>query len=318
MKLGRHPNNPLLVPDPSSPWESHSIFNPSVITHNNIFHMHYRAQGHDLISRIGYALSQDGVNWDRSPDPILKPENDRELKGVEDPRVSEIDGFFYMAYTAYSGIGPLEDALTPMFARSDDLLSWRRIGPLVQGENNKDHFLLPKMLNNHFVAFHRRWPDIWIAESEDLVNWPEEKMVCILTPRSDNAWDSKTIGGNGPPIETEHGWLTFYHGYGEDRIYRLGVALLAPPDPAKRLLIYRLGVALLDLEEPSKVLNRPEDWILEPREQWELEGNVPNVVFSSTNIRVGDQVWVYYGGADRVIGLATCDFDEIVDFARFG
>jgi predicted GH43/DUF377 family glycosyl hydrolase len=66
------------------------------------------------------------------------------------------------------------------------------------------------------------------------------------------------------------------------------------------------------------ILNRPRDWILEPREQWELEGNVPNVVFSSTNIRVGDQVWVYYGGADHVIGLATCDFDEIVDFARFG
>jgi predicted GH43/DUF377 family glycosyl hydrolase len=299
MKLLRHPNNPILSPDPSSPWEAHSIFNPSVIFHNNLFHMHYRAQGHDLISRIGYAVSPDGLNWDRSPDPILKPENDRELSGVEDPRVTEIDGAFYMAYTAYSGAAPLDEALTPMFAKSDDLLAWERIGPLVEGEHNKDHFLIPKKINNRFVALHRRWPDIWIAESEDLINWPEEMMKRIMTPRPDSEWESVSIGGNGPPIETEHGWLSFYHSYGEDRIYHL-------------------GVALLDLEDLTKVINRPRDWILEPQEEWELEGNVPNVVFSSANIRVGDQVWVYYGGADRVIGLATCEFDEVVDFARYG
>ncbi|MHA2428772.1 MAG: glycoside hydrolase family 130 protein [Candidatus Hermodarchaeia archaeon] len=299
MKLQRHPNNPLLIPDPSSPWEALSIFNPSVVFHNNIFHMHYRAQGHDLISRIGYAVSLDGVNWNRSPEPILKPENDRELGGVEDPRVTEIDGIFYMAYTAYSGGTQLDEALTPMFAKSDDLLAWERIGPLVKGEHNKDHFLLPKKLNNCFVAFHRRWPDIWIAESEDLINWPEEGMKLVMSPRPGSEWDGKSIGGNGPPIETEHGWLTFYHGYAEEQIYRL-------------------GVALLDLEDPVREINRPRDWILEPKERWELEGNVPNVVFSCANILAGDQVWIYYGGTDHAIGLATCDLDEIVDFARFG
>ncbi len=299
MRLQRHPSNPILVPDPSSPWEARHVFNPSVIFHNHLFHMHYRAQGQDLISRIGYAVSQDGVSWKRTPDPVLKPETERELQGVEDPRITEIDGVFYMAYTAFSGIGPLEDALTPMFAKSNDLLAWERIGPLVQGENNKDHYLMPKKLKNRFVAFHRRLPDIWIAESKDLINWPEESMKRIMSPRPGSEWDSVSIGGNGPPIETEHGWLFFYHGYAEDRIYRL-------------------GAALLDLEDPTVILNRPRDWILEPREQWELEGNVPNVVFSSANIRVGDQVWVYYGGADHAIGLATCDFDEIVDFARFG
>ncbi len=298
MRLQRHPSNPILVPDPSSPWEARHVFNPSVIFHNHLFHMHYRAQGQDLISRIGYAVSQDGVSWKRTPDPVLKPETERELQGLEDPRITEIDGVFYMAYTAFSGIGPLEDALTPMFAKSNDLLTWERIGPLVQGENNKDHFLMPEKLKNRFVAFHRRLPDIWIAVSEDLINWPEESMKRIMSPRPGGEWDSVSIGGNGPPIETEHGWLFFYHGYAEDRIYRL-------------------GVALLDLEDPTVILNRPRDWILEPREQWELEGNVPNVVFSSANIRVGDQVWVYYGGADHAIGLATCDFDEIVDFARF-
>lgn len=299
MRLQRHSSNPILVPDPSSPWEARHVFNPSVIFHNNLFHMHYRAQGLDLISRIGYAVSQDGVSWNRTCHPALKPETEGELQGVEDPRVTEIDGVFYMAYTAFSGSGSLDKALTPMFAKSDDMLSWERIGPLVKGENNKDHFLMPKKLNNRFVAFHRRWPDIWIAESEDMIIWPEEAMKLIMSPRPGSDWDSESIGGNGPPIETEYGWLTFYHGYAEDRIYRF-------------------GVALLELEDPTNVINRPRDWILEPKERWELQGNVPNVVFSCANILIGNQVWIYYGGADHAIGLATGDFDEIVDFARFG
>lgn len=261
--------------------------------------MHYRAQGYDLVSRIGYAVSVDGVNWDRSPDPVLEPDNDYEMQGVEDPRVTEIDSVFYMAYTAFSGMEPLETALTPMFARSRDLLTWERIGPLVIGEHNKDHFLLPRKLNNLFVAFHRRWPDIWMAESEDLITWPEEEMRFIMSPRPNSEWDSKSIGGNGPPIQTEYGWLTFYHGYAEDQIYRL-------------------GVVLLDLEDPTIVINRPAKWILEPREPWEKGGNVPNVIFSCANILVGEEVWIYYGGADRVIGLATCDYDEIVNYARYG
>jgi predicted GH43/DUF377 family glycosyl hydrolase len=299
MRLQRHPRNPIFVSDPSTPWEAYHVFNPSVIIHNNLFHMHYRAQGLDLVSRIGYAVSQDGVSWNRTRHPVLKPETESEAQGVEDPRVTEIDSVFYMAYTAYSGSDPLDQALTPMFAKSDDLLTWERIGPLVKGEHNKDHFLLPKKLNNRFVAFHRRWPDIWIAESEDMIIWPEEAMRLIMSPRPDSEWDRASIGGNGPPIETEHGWLTFYHAYAEDQIYRL-------------------GVALLDLEDPTTIVNRPRDWILEPKEQWELQGNVPNVVFSCANILVGKQVWVYYGGADHAIGLATGDFDKIVDFARFG
>lgn len=299
MKLQRHPDNPILEPDPSSPWEAEHVFNPAVIFHNDLFHMFYRAQGKDSISRIGYAISQDGMRWDRRRHPVLKPETRAELQGVEDPRVTQIDGVFYMAYTAYTGASPLDKAITPMFAKSGDLLSWERIGPLVQGENNKDHFLLPKKLRNRFVAFHRRWPDIWMAESADMIHWPEQAMKLIMSPRAGSEWEGESIGGNGPPIETEHGWLTFYHGYAEDHIYRM-------------------GVALLDLQDPTIVINRPRDWIMEPEERWELQGNVPNVVFSSANIRVGNQVWIYYGGADHAIGLATGDFDALLEFARFG
>lgn len=299
MRLQRYPSNPILEPNPQSDWESKNVFNPSVILHQGLFHMYYRAQGLDGISRIGYAVSQDGVNWNRLRMPIFQPEDDAESRGVEDPRVTEINEVFYMAYTAYSGSSPKEHVITPMFARSTNLLSWDRIGPLVKGEDNKDHFLMSKKLNNRFVAFHRRFPNIWLAESYDLVNWPEERMKLIMSPRPGSGWDSVSIGGNGPPIETEHGWLMFYHGYDDS-------------------VTYRLSVCLLDLDDPTKIINRPEGWILEPQESWEIEGNVPSVVFSCANLRVKDQIWVYYGGADSAIGLATCDFDELVEFTRFG
>jgi predicted GH43/DUF377 family glycosyl hydrolase len=138
-----------------------------------------------------------------------------------------------------------------------------------------------------------------LAESEDLIHWPEEDMRPIFGPRSDNGWDSLRVGGGGVPIETEHGWLLIYHAY----------------DPAH---IYRLGACLLDLENPANVLHRPLNFIFEPSELWELRGDVANVVFSCANPVVGGTVYVFYGGADHVIGLATVGFAELLEYARFG
>src|SRR5919202_883529 len=84
--------NPILLPDPSSDWETFNVFNCSVIHHNGLFHMHYRAQGLDWISRIGYAVSADGVQWNRLRRPVLEPSGEEDARGVEDPRVTEIDG----------------------------------------------------------------------------------------------------------------------------------------------------------------------------------------------------------------------------------
>ena len=120
-----------------------------------------------------------------------------------------------------------------------------------------------------------------------------------MSPRPENDWDGVSIGSNGVPIKTEHGWLLFYHGYHGD-------------------LVYRQSVALLDLDDPTRVIHRPPGFIMEPTETWEIRGDVPNVVFSCANIVVGDQVYVYYAGADRLIGLATAPLSEIVDFARSG
>jgi len=303
MKLQRHPANPILLPDPTSDWECYNVFNPGVLYHNGLFHMFYRAQGLDWVSRIGYAVSEDGVHWNRLRRPVLEPVDGTDSRGVEDPRVVEIDGVFHMTYTAYGreflGEGKPTHAgggILPMIARSENLITWERLGPIVRGENDKDHVLFPRRIGGRYAALHRRWPRVWLAYSDDLLTWPEEDMAPIFGPRGNNWWDCKSVGGNGVPIETEHGWLMLYHAYDHDHVYRF-------------------GVCLLDLEDPSRVIRRPQDPIFWPEELWELRGDVPNVVFSCANPVVDGTVYVYYGGGDHVIGLATCPLAELLDFA---
>src|SRR3989304_8272802 len=101
MKLHRHTLNPIFLPDLHSAWECYNVFNPGVIYHQRLFHMFYRAQGLDWISRIGYAVSPDGIHWNRLAQPVLVPQGSIDSRGVEDPRITYLDGSFYMAYTAY-------------------------------------------------------------------------------------------------------------------------------------------------------------------------------------------------------------------------
>lgn len=296
LQLVRHPQSPLLYPNPLHRWESLNVFNCAVIQHNGLYHMHYRAQGVDFISSIGYAVSVDGLTWNRMEQPVLAPHRGREdYRGVEDPRVTPLDGRFYMCYTAYG-----ENSYYPMIAVSDNLITWEDVAPLERARN-KDHILFPEKVGGRYCILHRRQPHIWLAFSDDLIHWTDHSI--ILSPRPVGAaqddWDSKSIGGNGVPIKTEHGWLLFYHGYGEKHIYRH-------------------SVALLDLDDPTKVLHYPTTHIMEPTETWEIRGDVPNVVFSCANIVVDDELWFYYGGADRMVGLATAPLADVIAFAREG
>jgi len=292
MRLRRHPDNPILKPDPLNEWESLNVFNCGVVYHNGLFHMLYRAQGVDYVSRIGYAVSADGVRFNRLREPVLSPQDEWETRGVEDPRVTYLadEGRFIMAYTAYSPRG-----ITPMFAESTNLITWRRIGPLVTGEDNKDHVLFPRKIGGRYVTFHRRPPAIWIGFSDDLREWGGFQVV--MEPRPGN-WDCKRVGAGGVPIETEHGWLVLYHAYDYEHVYRF-------------------GACLLDLDDPTQVIARPREFLLQPEETWELKGDVPNAIFSAANPVVDGTVYVYYGGADRVVGLATCTLGELLDWVRY-
>jgi len=124
-------------------------------------------------------------------------------------------------------------------------------------------------------------------------------MAPIYGPRTQNWWDTTSVGSNGAPIETQYGWLVLNHAYDKDHVYRL-------------------GVILLDLEDPTKVIHRPAEPIFWPEELWELRGDIPKVVFSCANPVVAGTIYVFYGGADHVIGLATCRLDELVDYALNG
>jgi len=292
LELVRHPQSPVLYPNPLHQWEAMNVFNCAVTWHNGLFHMHYRAQGVDFISHIGYAVSTDGLRWNRMSDPVMSPHNGREdYRGVEDPRVTPLNGRFYMTYTAY-GV----NSFFPMIAQSENLITWEDVGPLEKAQN-KDHVLFPEKINGRYAILHRRSPNIWIAFSDDLRTWTDHQI--IMTPREDNDWDAKSIGSNGVPVKTEHGWLLFYHGYGEEHIYRQ-------------------SVALLDLDDPTNVIHRPTSYFMEPLETWEIKGDVPNVIFSCSNNVVGDEVYFYYGGADRLVGLATAPIQDVIAFARSG
>ena len=165
LQLQRHPQSPLMYPKPLHPWEAMNVFNCAVTQHNGLFHMHYRAQGVDFISRIGYAVSEDGLTWNRLDNPVLSPHNGRDdYRGVEDPRVTPLDDQFYMTYTAYG-----DNDYFPMIARSDNLITWTDIGPL-ERERNKDHVIFPEKINGRYCILHRRPPNIWIGFSDDLVN----------------------------------------------------------------------------------------------------------------------------------------------------
>jgi len=291
VQLQRHLANPILKPNPLHEWESLNVFNCGVVYHNGLFHMFYRAQGVDYVSHIGYAVSADGAHFNRLQEPVFSPHDEWDTRGVEDPRITYLadEGRFVMAYTAYSPLG-----ITPMFAESTNLITWRRIGPLVTGEDNKDHVLFPHQIDGRYVSCHRRPPSLWLAYSADLETWGDFEPV--LSPRADS-WDCNRVGAGGVPIETEDGWLVIYHAYDFEHVYRL-------------------GVCLLDLDDPSKILARADSFIMEPREPWEITGDVPNVIFAAANPVVNGTVYVYYGGADRVIGLATCTLDDLLDFVK--
>ncbi len=292
MKLIRHPDNPILEPVADHSWESRTVFNCGVINLGDQIVLIYRGQGVDSnISRLGYAASRDGVQFERLPDPVFVPETPDEVNGVEDPRLTLLDGRIQMLYTAWSP-GNIQVAR----ASTTDFQTWERHGIAISGPDNKDAALFPRRVNGRYCAFHRIPASMWIAWSDDLETWGDYQR--LMDPRP-GCYDDLKLGAGGPPIETDLGWLVIYHGVDRNKVYCL-------------------GVALLDTDDPSKVLNRPREPILVPEEPWELVGDVPNVVFTCGTAELGDDYLVYYGGADRVIGLATANKRDLLDYAANG
>jgi len=295
IKLKRLSDKPILSPKKHNSWEAGTVFNCAAIYDNGLVHLIYRAtdiasneDDGQYINSLGYAVSRDGINFNRLEEPILINDVPQELRGPEDPRIVKLGDTFYMMYTGYGG--RFEGDWRICLASSQNLIDWQRHGVMLD-EPNKDASLFPEKINGQYVMLHRRPPDIWLAYSDDLSRWDNHTLVMETDPGS--SWESEKIGIAGPPIKTEAGWLLIYHGVSQNNQYSL-------------------GVAMLDLEDPSKVIARQAGPILEPELDWEINGCVPNVIFSCGQVVIGDEMYVYYGGADTVIGVASVKMGEIV------
>jgi predicted GH43/DUF377 family glycosyl hydrolase len=275
-------------------WERAAVFNAGAIFHNGLFHLIYRATnlgGHEkygeYINSLGYAVSEDLLNWKRYDEPILTNDTPQELRGPEDPRIVKIGDTFYMTYTGFGG--RFDGDYRICLATSRDLIHWRRKG-VVLDEPNKNAALFPEKIKGRYCLFHRRHPDIWLCFSEDMKTWGDHQK--IMSPIS-KTWNQTRIGIAGPPVKIQEGWFLIFHG-------------------VDHLNHYRLGAVLLDYQDPTKVLARQEKPIIEPKLEWEINGFVPNVIFSCATILKDDRIYCIYGGADTVIGAAYIDLKDVV------
>ena len=308
-KMVRSSYNPILVPLAKNDWENKYVLNCGAIRLQGSVHIFYRAVGDDGISRIGLAVSRDGLKIDeRLPEPVFSPADESEKMGVEDPRLVAMEGRVYMLYTAYDGVIP-QIALASI--SEEDVAArnwegWYRDGLLFPGFHNKDAVLFPERFDGKLVLYHRIAPSIWITYSDTFETpWPREGHKIILGTRSGMTWDAVKIGAGAQPIKTKFGWLHIYHGV--DYVF-----------------CYRLGVFLTSLEDPARLIYRSPNPVLEPETSYELgvsgKSWVPNVVFTCGAVSVEDkeildeedELLVYYGGADTVIGVANAKVKDLI------
>ena len=237
-------------------------------------HHHYLTS----LSYLRLAWSADGRRFEFDERTrSIRPESDHERFGIEDARVTRIGGLYLITYSAVS-----EKGICVGLISTTDFRLFARHGVILPPEN-KDVCLFPAKMDGEYVALHRpagAWcrPGIWVARSPDLIHWGQHRLV--IAPRP-GRWDSLRVGGGPPPILTPEGWLAIYHGAGQDG--------------------YALGVALLGREDPARVIARSGEPIMTPEADYEKAGFVDNVVFCNGLVeRPGGELWLYYGGADRV------------------
>ncbi len=301
----RYKDNPILKPRPNIAWEAHGVFNPAVLQVGNKISILYRAMSDDDTSYVGFASTTDGYNIIKREDqPIYIPRESFENKrrpgnsGCEDPRLTLIDKKVYMCYTAYDGENPPRVALTFITLKDFEKNNWNWSKPILvspENKDDKDACVFPEKINGKYLILHRINGDICadFVKSLDFPDGPLKTSTPIMLPRK-GMWDAEKIGISSPPIKTKKGWLLLYHGVSSQNH------------------IYRVGVALLDLKNPLKVLSRTSAPIFEPETYYEKVGIIPNVVFPCGACIRDEKIFIYYGGADDVVGVATVSVEKVL------
>lgn len=318
-------------------FESEGVLNPACVEKDGIIHMFYRAVGKGNFSTIGYCQIKDDKVVYRSDKPLLVPEFNYESRGMEDPRITYLDGKYYMLYTAYDG----KNALVA-YAISSDLITWEKKGLITpqlsydEAEDifrnsgiikkytffektfrqmigdtvflwEKDTMLFPKKFDGKYVLIHRILPGIQICyfDSFDKLTldfWREylKKLGDWIIMDPKYQFENGYIGGGCVPIETDEGWLLIYHTAEETFEGR----------------IYRTAAALLDKNDPKKVIGRLPYPLFSPEKEWEKQGTVDNVVFPTGTIVDKGMLKIYYGAGDKRIAYKKIDMKELVNLLK--
>jgi predicted GH43/DUF377 family glycosyl hydrolase len=309
-------------------FELEGVLNPAVLYENNTIHLFYRAVAKGNRSTIGYCRLDNPLKVVmRANEPLIKPEFDYESHGVEDPRIVNIEGLYYLSYCAYNGINALG-----ALATSSDLKTFEKKGiivPQVEGDqfrqwlkcsdsinakyfsfnmgNNiiwdKNVIFFPKKIDGKFIFLHRIKPGIQIVSISNLEDLTEDfwkeyltnlEDFIVLDPKFNH--ELSYIGSGCPPIETQHGWLLIYHGV-HDTINGY---------------CYTACAALLDLKNPQKEIARLPYPLFEPTAEWELKGYINNVCFPTGTVLIDDELYIYYGAADERIACASLCLSKLL------
>lgn len=299
----RSPRNPILTPD-DVPYPVATVHNAAASRlDDGRTALVFRSHTPTGRSVLGYAESADGEQFTVRPEPFLVPATHEpfatyERFGVEDPRLTRLDGWWHLTYSAYSQHG-----VRIGLARTADFTNVERIALITQADH-RNVVLFPERIGSDYVRLDRPHTEltpwsIWLSRSPDLIHWGRaERLIAPATYH----WTSAKIGPGAPPIRTDAGWLNIFHG-----VY-----------PTMAGHVYRLGVALHDLTDPTHLLGVADPWILEPRDPWERTGYVPNVVFTCGALLQDDgtTLRLYWGAADTVLCTGTADINQLLQLCQ--
>ena len=319
----KHKSNPIITPKKNNKWESKAAFNAAAIYAENRFHLIYRAIGEDDVSTWGYASSEDGINFDfRLSFPVYIPRERFEglqgkdyvhcghpavyesgggcSGGCEDPRLTKIDDTLYVTYVAYNGHDVPGVAITSINYSDFVAQRWNWSRPRLiskPGQIQKNWMLFPEKINEKFAIIHSITPKIMIDYFDDI---DEDRTYIEKSFRkvdaNENRWDNIVRGAGAPPVKTKYGWLLFYHAMDKN-------------DPNR----YKIGAMILDYKEPETILYRSRFPIIEPDEIYENEGMKSGVVYVCGAVVEKGILYVYYGGADMVMCVATAKLDDFLE-----
>ncbi len=296
--MWRHSDNPIIGRNPLP--DVSRIFNSAVMPFGDGFVGVFRGEQRDGIPHVYFGRSKDALHWEFDPEKI----DFRDASGESfqplyayDPRLVRVEDTYYIIWCQ-----DMYGAAIGM-AETKDFTSFTRLeNPFLP--YNRNAVLFPRKINGNFVMLsrpcdngHTAFGDIFVSESPDMVYWGRHRHVM---GRGERWWENLKIGGGAAPIETDKGWLMFYHGVVN----------------TCNGYVYSVGAAILDIDEPSRVLHRCGNYILTPEEWYEERGFVPNVCFPCATIHDSEtgRIALYYGCADSYVGVAYTTAQEIYDY----